>query len=111
MSELPPLPGSIRVGYRTYRVEEFEILDATSADKFGECDHIRGLIRVRMDLGPVVIANTLLHEVLHACCEVGGLQDDDKEERVVEVLSNQLTQVWRDNFEWSSWMEAMLTDV
>jgi hypothetical protein len=50
------------------------------------------------------IANTLLHEIVHASVWYGGLKDDgaaledDKhEEHVVNVLTNQLCQIFRDN--------------
>lgn len=50
--------------------------------------------------GPTVRANTLLHEVMHACLAMAGITDvltDEDEERVVRRLSPLLLQALRDN--------------
>jgi hypothetical protein len=50
------------------------------------------------------MANTLLHELVHAAVWYGGLRDDGfplekekDEEHVVNVLTNQLCQIMKDN--------------
>ena len=110
MEGLPPWPATIRVGYLTYRIVAVSAMVATGKDIFGECDNCLYEIRLREDLEPVKAANTMLHEVLHACWYVGGIADDDKEERTVRFLSNMLSQVWRDNPEWASAMQSRLTE-
>lgn len=98
---MPPprttLPQSVRIGYRTYAVKAISPIAATSREMFGECDNCLGEIRIRADLDPVKQANTLLHEVLHACWYVANVDDGDNQERTVTALANILTQVWRDN--------------
>ncbi len=81
---------------------------ASARDVFGECCTSTGIIRVRTDLDPVKLANTLIHEVLHACFYIGDIEDDDKQERTVTILANQLTQVWRDNPELVAWINSRL---
>ncbi len=83
-------------------------MHATSKDVFGECDHPMGTIRIRADIDPIKMANTMLHEVLHACFYIADLQDEDKEERTVTTLANQLSQVWRDNPALIDWLNATL---
>lgn len=83
-------------------------MQATSKDVFGECDNALGAIRIRADLEPVKAVNTMLHEILHAAWYVAAIDDDDKEERRVRVLANQLTQVWRDNPNLVGWINRAL---
>lgn len=57
---------------------------------------------------PVEAANTLLHEILHACWYTAQIQDEDKEERTITAFANQLTQVWRDNPAVIAWIGGAL---
>ena len=83
----------------------WEPLDASGQSKFGMFSSLQGVIRVRSDLPPQELANTLLHEVLHAAHFVGGMQGGEKEEEdTVIILSNVLCQVWRDNPEFVAFM-------
>lgn len=102
------LPKSIRVGFRTFTVEQWDSRKAVAASCYGECDKLNGVIRVDTQFGPEKAANTLLHEVLHACWCIGYLDDEAKEEPVVGTLANQLTQVWRDNPEFVAFMSESL---
>lgn len=106
---IDPPPASIRVGYRTYDIEVWSAMVASAGDRLGECDNLCGTIRIREDLPMVKAGNTMLHEVMHACWYVASLEDDDKQERIVNTLANQLTQVWRDNPELVAWINARLT--
>ena len=91
------LPSSVRVGYRDYSILEWSSIDASSARRLGEADHHALVIRVRTDLPRQLIAEVLLHEVLHCCFWSGAIEHRDTEERIVLTLGNQLAQVWRDN--------------
>lgn len=102
------LPKSIRVGYRDYSIELWAANHAMSAGRYGECDKANAVIRIDVSYGAVKAASTLLHEVLHACCDVGQREDEDSEERTVSVLSNQLAQVWRDNPDFVAFMSDSL---
>ena len=103
------LPKSIRVGFRTYRIEDWRPQSAASRGVYGEHSSMEGEIRIDRSYGPIKTADTLLHELLHACFAVGALQDNDDEERTVTVLAHQMTQVMRDNrelVEWLAWATA-----
>lgn len=102
------MPKSIRVGYREYTVEDWPSNQASAGGRWGECDRMNLVIRVRTDLAPSVRAEVLLHEVIHTAYYNAVLQKDDDEERVVETLGNQLTQIWRDNPEFVAFMSASL---
>lgn len=105
MSEVV-MPTTIRVGHLDYRVEDWTPSEAYVNGRFGECDKHHLVIRVRADLPAQRKAEVLLHEVLHAAWEMGDLSDGCAEEKVVTVLANQMTQVWRDNPEFVSFMEG-----
>lgn len=102
------LPASIRVGYLDFAVEDWKPSEAHVNGRFGECDRHHMVIRVRADLGPQKKAEVLLHEVLHACYDVGCLSGDD-EEKIVSIFGNQLAQVWRDNPDFVQFMSASLS--
>lgn len=100
MSEAPPFPTNVRVGYRDYRIQIWPRSEARSEDRFGLCSDVRALIQIDQQIveeEPIKAANTLMHEILHACHAVGDLQKGDDEERIVRTIANQLSQVWRDN--------------
>jgi len=92
-----PLPKTIRVGYRHYNVVEWDLADASGEEKFGDCGHALARIRISNGLDPEQEANTLFHELLHACYKQQGLSDGAGEEDVVVCLANVLAQVWQDN--------------
>ena len=73
-------------------------------DCFGQYKAREGVIQMQRDLCGQEKANTVLHEVMHACCYGAGLnqaamplKEDDKEEIVINQLSNYLMGVFRDN--------------
>ena len=106
---MPELPKSIRVGYRTYAVEDWPAIQASAAARWGECDPTNLVIRVRVDLAQMIRAEVLLHEVLHAAYDMGRLEPGADEEKTVSVLANQLAQVWRDNPDLVSFLSESLS--
>lgn len=107
----PTFPTSIKVGYRLYKVERWAPIEANARGMFGECCHTTGFIRVSdvlVETDWVKAANTLLHEILHACWYVGDLEDESKQEKTVTVLANQLSAVMRDNPEAFAWIASAL---
>jgi len=73
-------------------------------ENYGTFESKDSSITIADDLSDTALSNTLLHEIVHAAVWYGGLKDegaaleDDKvEENVVNVISNQLCQIFRDN--------------
>ena len=104
MSDLSKsLPKKIRVSYTD--------LDLVLTDEpgflkecYGEFNSSQNQLTLAQDIGPHDLANTLLHELIHASVWYGGLkdegsalEDDKQEEHVVNVITNQLCQILRDN--------------
>lgn len=54
-------------------------------------------IRLDGGMNPIKAVDTLLHEINHAIYWAYGINDDDKEERVVGTFATAWTQVFRDN--------------
>lgn len=102
------LPKTIRIGYHDFAIEAWPSAIAQASDRLGECDKLNNIIRVSDNLNDRTAANTLLHEVMHACWYIAGLEANDSEERTVNCLSNQLAQVWRDNPAFVAYLTAGL---
>jgi hypothetical protein len=93
-----PLPDTIRVGYRTVRVEWMPADEACEDGICGDWSPAKARIRISEGMAPDETQNTLLHEVLHAVIKVANLRfPADLEELAVTVLSNVLLQVLHDN--------------
>jgi hypothetical protein len=104
MSELLKLlPKKIKISFADVDIETSD--DTKFAEEnFGEYDSRNNKITISTNSTDRDIANTLFHEIVHASVWYGGLKDDgaaledDKhEEHVVNVLTNQLCQIFRDN--------------
>jgi hypothetical protein len=91
------LPASVRVGYRTLAVEAWAHEEADTAGECGRFDTENDRILIDTAYGAATVAETLIHEVLHACYALGHVSEQDSEERTVAILSTQLAQVIRDN--------------
>jgi predicted heme/steroid binding protein len=97
------LPRTIKISFADVDIETSDDTKFTE-ENFGEYDSRNNKITISTNSTDRDIANTLLHEIVHASVWYGGLKDDgaaledDKhEEHVVNVLTNQLCQIFRDN--------------
>jgi hypothetical protein len=91
------LPSTVKVGYRTLRIELWCANEAADNDALAFFSPNKGLIKIREGLDHDETRNCLLHEVMHACWYIGHLEARPDEETAVSVLTNQLTQVLADN--------------
>jgi hypothetical protein len=88
------LPPIIRVGFRDFTVVEVKEFNGIN---FGACDVNQSTIHVCTAFDPLRIANTLIHESMHAAWDSARLGAREAEENAVTHLADQLTQIWRDN--------------
>ena len=102
------LPQHLKVGSVIYRIVEMGYQQANAEGLDGCCEVGQKIIRIREDLNRDDKARILLHEVLHAAYNMGDLSDGCTEEKVVTVLANQLTQIWRDNPDFVRFMNSCL---
>ena len=104
MSEVSKLiPKKIRVSFADLDIK-FVDDPEFDANSYGEFCSNTNSIKLSLKASPQDMANTLLHELVHAAVWYGGLKDDgfpledDKhEEHVVNVVTNQLCQIIKDN--------------
>lgn len=94
------LPSQVRVGYKKYAIlpipDDWDELQ-------GQHDAQTSTIRVRPSKNPAEAANTLLHEIMHACWSMASLPSKCREERAVDAMANGICQVIVDNpgvFDW-----------
>ena len=88
----------IKVGYRSYKLEEWKQTVASTNEAQGQFFSKEGVIGYTADEKGVSHANTLIHEILHAIVYQWNMELDEKtEEHVVNGITNGLTTVLVDN--------------
>lgn len=102
------LPKTVRIGCYTYDVGIMHGDDADIAEVAGATSGLRQMIRVRPHMKPQQLANTFMHEVLHAIHYVYGLKDGDEEEKFTNQTANGLCAFWQDNPEACRWWVKLL---
>jgi Zn-dependent peptidase ImmA (M78 family) len=96
----------LRVGFQdlTIEIKDADFRTDNLTDCYGHYLQRENKIQINTNLEQHDLLNTVIHEVLHACCYVGGLttksnplSDEDREEVVTNTLANQIHIVLRDN--------------
>ena len=96
----------LRVGFQdlTIELKDADFRTDNLTDCYGHYLQRENKIQINTNLEQHDLLNTVIHEVLHACCYVGWLttksnplSDEDKEEVVTNTLANQIHIVLRDN--------------
>lgn len=102
------MPGSVRVGCYEFLVEVGEVEDHEAEGTFGHVNYQSQKIRVRPGLNARNLANTFLHEVMHAIHWFHDLDDNSDEEAFTTRSANGLCAFWQDNPEAVSWWYRVL---
>ena len=94
----------VKIGYQDINIERETSTFQKQTDCYGEYDHRKNSITIQNGLGPLDEANTLLHEILHGIAYINSLTQngqpldtENKEEVVINTMTNGLAQVFRDN--------------
>ena len=94
----------IKIGYQDITIESETPTFQKQSDCYGEYDHRKNTITITSGLSPLDEANTLLHEILHGISYINSLtqngqplDSENKEEVVINTMTNALAQVFRDN--------------
>ena len=94
----------IKIGYQDVIIEHETPTFQKQTDSYGEYDHRKNTITITSGLSPLDEANTLLHEILHGISYINSLTQsgqpldtENKEEVVINTMTNGLAQVFRDN--------------
>ena len=92
------IPDKIKIGYRSYKLEEWKQTVASANEAQGQFFAKEGVIGYTAEETGVSHANTLLHECMHAIIYQWNMELDEKtEESVVNGLANGLTTIFVDN--------------
>ncbi len=91
------LPDKIKVAGYDMKVVEWCPHAAGATQKYGEFSSHEMTIRV--DTSSVIqrTLDILLHEIYHAIFWAYGIENEDKEERIVNIFSTAMNQIYRDN--------------
>lgn len=92
------LPKRIKFAGLDVDIEIWDHDAALASQCYGQYSPVEGLIRIDPANPPRRIAETLLHESLHAIWDHYHMQGDPaEEEQIVSVLATALIQIFRDN--------------
>jgi hypothetical protein len=87
-------PAHVHIGAFKYKIVDLP----DGSDEYGECDDAAHELRLaRSFASDAQEAETILHEIFHGIWNQGALEDGDKEERIVYVLSIGLAQAMKQN--------------
>lgn len=99
-------PAKVKIGFRVYDVvvDKNAINACTAAHgngvQYGECNHESLVITVDPTQNTLMVQETMLHEILHACMSLIGVSeemDEKTEESLVLRLSPVLMGFMKDN--------------
>ena len=103
----------IKIGYQDVTIERETTTFQKQSDCYGEYDHRKNIITIQNGLPSLDEANTLLHEILHGIAYINSLtqsgqplDSENKEEVVINTMTNALAQVFRDN----KWLRPYFKD-
>jgi len=103
-----PTPEEITVLGLTYKIK-FVPLEDVGNDKLGWCDCTTLQLYIAEDQPRSALANTFLHEVIHAINYSMGISSGD-EENLTNRLANGLCAVWRENPEVFKWWATTIKE-
>jgi len=103
-----PAPTEIKILGLNYNIK-FVPLDDVGNDKLGWCDCTSLLIYIAKDQPKSALANTFLHEVIHAINYGMGISSGD-EENLTNRLANGLCAVWKENPEVFKWWASTVKE-
>ena len=107
-------PNSVKIGWKDVKIEYVDpSFFKNNVDCYGQYISRTGTIEIQKEIKGVDLANTVLHEIMHAIVynsslnsEGGALSDGKDEEQVVNSMCNQLMMVFRDN----TWLLDFIKD-
>ena len=91
------MPKSVRVGCYNITVEVQLQCDGDARREFGHMNFCGNKIRLSPGQNPQQLANTFLHECMHAIHRVYGCLDSSTEEDFTHLGANGLCAFWQDN--------------
>lgn len=104
------LPVSMRIGAFDISIERWTSMQTVSRQRYGEFAGSELRISIQHDMpSRLKAADTMLHELGHAIYWIFGIEDADKEERIVNLASTGWLCVYRDNPWLLDWLKECVT--
>ena len=96
------LPKKVKVGYKTYKIKEWESAEDRHSHSLGAARHHEAEIFIDThSVNETEVVNTMLHEILHCISWTYGLQADfgsqEFEEKIVNTVANGLIETMQSN--------------
>jgi hypothetical protein len=102
------LPRIIKVGIYEFALIDWVPEEAEEEGCLGICNRFEFIIKVRTDIPDFSYAETLEHEINHACWHAAALKTRASEETVVNRLTPFLLMARRDNPEIYAWIDRAI---
>jgi len=106
-------PSEIKIGWKDIKIEYVDpSFFQNNSDYWGQFLTRKGKIEIQKEIDGDDLANTLLHEILHAIVyasslnsDGGALEDHKDEEQTVNSITNHLMSVFKDNPWFLKWLD------
>jgi hypothetical protein len=82
------IPKEVWVMGHRWAIEEANKEWFEDTDAYGNCCPVKRRIKIYCGGGGSITRDTLLHEILHACWYILGLNEKEEEERVVNSIAS-----------------------
>ena len=103
-----PAPKEISILGLKYKIK-FVPIEEAGNDKLGWCDFTNLHLYIALDQPRSALANTFLHEVIHAVNYSMGIDSGD-EENLTNRLANGLCATWKENPEVFKWWNSIIRE-
>lgn len=97
------MPKKLKIGCFQFRIEVTDAEDSESDGEFGHMNPINQKIRLRPGMTAQNLADTFIHEVLHAIHWHASLHDGSIEEEFTLLSAHGLCSLWQDNPKQMAW--------
>lgn len=102
-------PTSIKVLNLDYEIHWHDEGWHEQTGSYGQQNIRRQVIRIDESAPPQLIADTFLHEVVHAVFDAFGLEEKaEREEPITRRLATGLCTIWKDNPKAFAWWQSLL---
>lgn len=101
-------PATVKVLHLEFELRFADETFFDAANAFGYCDKKRLIITVCSTLRPALLADTTLHECLHAIHFAVGCEEEMAEEQIAMQFAGPLCMLIRDNPKLFLWIQCLL---
>lgn len=101
-------PATIRILHLDFDLRFVDETFFDAAGAYGHCDKKRQVISVFKNMRPGLLADTTIHEILHAAHFAVGCDEEMREEQIALQFAGPLCMIIRDNPQLVEWLQSLL---